>query len=119
MKRWSIFLVALVTLGIASTVSADPIKDPLPWIGPQILSIINQQNVWTPTDFAIARGDFKSLKSLNPNRSVTKLRIAKDVMWKSGIMLPGNRVKPNDMSTYTVTNILGTILIWSSDEYWK
>ena len=96
MKRWSIFLVALVTLGIASTVRADPIKDPLPWIGPQILSIINQQNVWTPTDFAIARGDSIS--------SVPKLRIAKDVMRKSGITLPG---------------ILGTILIWSSDEYWR
>ena len=98
MKRWSICLVALVTLGIVSTASADPIKDPLPWVGPQILSIINQHNVWTPTDFAIARGD------LNPNKSVTKLRIAKDVMRKSGIMLPG---------------ILGTILIWSSDEYWR
>jgi hypothetical protein len=98
MKRWSIFLVALVTLGIASTASADPIKDPLPWVGPQILSAINKHNVWTPTDFALARGD------LNPNKSVTKLRIAKDVMRKSGITLPG---------------ILGTILIWSSDEYWR
>jgi len=47
-------------------------------------------------DFAIARGDKVS--------SVPKLRIAKDVMRKSGITLPG---------------ILGTILIWSSDEYWK
>ena len=98
MKRWSIFLVALATLGIASTASADPIKDPLPWVGPQILSAINKHNVWTPTDFALARGD------LNPNKSVTKLRIAKDVMRKSGITLPG---------------ILGTILIWSSDEYWR
>ena len=97
MKRWSIFLVALTTLGIASTASADPIKDPLPWVGPQILSIINQHNVWAPTDFAIARGE-------NPTKSVTKLRIAKDVMRKSGITLPG---------------ILGTILIWSSDEYWR
>ena len=95
MKRWSIFLVALATLGIASTASADPLKDPLPWVGPQILSIINQHNVWTPSDFAIARGDVSS---------VPKLRIAKDVMRKSGITLPG---------------ILGTILIWSSDEYWR
>ena len=95
MKRWSICLVALATLGIASTASADPIKDQLPWVGPQILSIINQHNVWTPTDFAIARGDISS---------VPKLRIAKDVMRKSGITLPG---------------ILGTILIWSSDEYWR
>ena len=95
MKRWSIFLVALATLGIASTVSADPLKD-LSWVGPQILSAINKHNVWTPTDFAIARGDSVS--------SVPKLRIAKDVMRKSGITLPG---------------ILGTILIWSSDEYWR
>ena len=103
MKRWSIFLVALMTLTFASSVRADPLKD-LSWVGPQIMSAINKHNVWTPTDFAIARGDFKSLNSLNPNRSVTKLRIAKDVMRKSGITLPG---------------ILGTILIWSSDEYWR
>ena len=95
MKRWSIFLVALATLTIASSVRADPLKD-LSWVGPQILSAINKHNVWTPTDFAIARGDSVS--------SVPKLRIAKDVMRKSGITLPG---------------ILGTILIWSSDEYWK
>ena len=90
MKRWSIFLVALATLGIASTASADPIKDPLPWVGPQILSAINKHNVWTPTDFAIVRGDKIS--------SIPKLRIAKDVLKKSGIKLP---------------NILETILIWS------
>ena len=113
MKKLGICLVALVTLGIASTASADPIKDPLPWVGPQILSIINQHNVWTPSDFAIARGDFKSLKSLNPNNSVTKLQIAKDVLRKSGVTLLGNRVKPNDMATYTLPNILGTILLWS------
>jgi hypothetical protein len=95
MKRWSIFLVALATLTIASSVRADPLKD-LSWVGPQILSAINKHNVWTPTDFAIARGDSIS--------SVPKLRIAKDVMRKSGITLPG---------------ILGTILIWSSDEYWR
>ena len=95
MKRWSIFLVALATLTIASSVRADPLKD-LSWVGPQILSAINKHNVWTPTDFAIARGDSVS--------SVPKLRIAKDVMRKSGITLPG---------------ILGTILIWSSDEYWR
>ena len=94
MKRWSIFLVALATLTIASSVRADPLKD-LSWVGPQILSAINKHNVWTPTDFAIARGDVSS---------VPKLRIAKDVMRKSGITLPG---------------ILGTILIWRSDEYWR
>ena len=53
MKKLSICLVALVTLGIASTASADPIKDPLPWVGPQILSTINQHNVWTPTDLQL------------------------------------------------------------------
>ena len=91
-----IFLIAILTsLIMSSSVSADPLKD-LSWVGPQILSAINKHNVWTPTDFAIARGDKVS--------SVPKLRIAKDVMRKSGITLPG---------------ILGTILIWSSDEYWK
>ena len=91
-----IFLIALLTsLIMLSSVRADPLKD-LSWVGPQILSAINKHNVWTPTDFAIARGDKVS--------SVPKLRIAKDVMRKSGITLPG---------------ILGTILIWSSDEYWK
>ena len=91
-----IFLIALLTsLIMSSSVRADPLKD-LSWVGPQILSAINKHNVWTPTDFAIARGDSVS--------SVPKLRIAKDVMRKSGITLPG---------------ILGTILIWSSDEYWR
>ena len=91
-----ICLIALLTsLIMSSSVRADPLKD-LSWVGPQILSAINKHNVWTPTDFAIARGDKVS--------SVPKLRIAKDVMRKSGITLPG---------------ILGTILIWSSDEYWK
>ena len=91
-----IFLIALLTsLIMSSSVRADPLKD-LSWVGPQILSAINKHNVWTPTDFAIARGDSIS--------SVPKLRIAKDVMRKSGITLPG---------------IWGTILIWSSDEYWK
>ena len=90
-----IFLIAILTsLIMSSSVSADPLKD-LSWVGPQILSAINKHNVWTPTDFAIARGDISS---------VPKLRIAKDVMRKSGITLPG---------------ILGTILIWSSDEYWR
>ena len=90
-----IFLIALLTsLIMSSSVCADPLKD-LSWVGPQILSAINKHNVWTPIDFAIARGDVSS---------VPKLRIAKDVMRKSGITLPG---------------ILGTILIWSSDEYWR
>tara|TARA_Y100000310_G_scaffold193158_1_gene193126 strand:- start:191 stop:466 length:276 start_codon:yes stop_codon:yes gene_type:complete len=89
-KRWSIFLFALATLTIASSVCADPLKDPLPWVGPQILSAINKHNVWTPTDFAIARGD-----SVN---SLPKIQVAKDVLQKSGVTLP---------------DILKTILIWS------
>ena len=81
-----IFLIALLTsLIMSSSVCADPLKD-LSWVGPQILSAINKHNVWTPIDFAIARGD-----------SVSSIP-------KTGITLPG---------------ILGTILIWSSDEYWK
>ena len=89
MKRWSIFLVALATLAIASSVRADPLKD-LSWVGPQIMSAINKHNVWTPTDFAIARGDSVS--------SIPKIQIAKDVLQKSGITLP---------------DIFKTILIWS------
>ena len=89
MKRLSIFLVALATLTIASSVRADPLKD-LSWVGPQILSAINKHNVWTPTDFAIARGDSVS--------SIPKIQIAKDVLQKSGITLP---------------DIFKTILIWS------
>jgi hypothetical protein len=89
MKRWSIFLFALATLTIASSVRADPLKD-LSWVGPQIISAINKHNVWTPTDFAIARGDSVS--------SIPKIQITKDVLQKSGITLP---------------DIFKTILIWS------
>ena len=90
MKKLSIFLFALTTLTIASNVQADPIKDPLSWVGPQIYSATVGAGNWTPTDFAIVRGDKIS--------SIPKLRIAKDVLKKSGIKLP---------------NILETILIWS------
>ena len=86
-----IFLIALLTsLIMSSSVRADPLKDPLPWVGPQIMSAINKHNVWTPTDFAIARGDNVS--------SIPKIQIAKDVLQKSGITLP---------------DIFKTILIWS------
>ena len=92
-----IFLIAiLASLILTSGVRADPLKD-FSWVGPQIMSAINKHNVWTPTDFAIARGE-------NPTKSVTKLRITKDVLRKTGVTLPG---------------ILGTILIWSNDGYWK
>ena len=89
MKRWSIFLFALATLTMASSVRADPLKD-LSWVGPQIMSAINKHNVWTPTDFAIARGDNVS--------SLPKTQVAKDVLQKSGVTLP---------------DILKTIIIWS------
>ena len=89
MKRWSIFLFALATLTTVSSVRADPLKD-LSWVGPQIMSAINKHNVWTPTDFAIARGDSVS--------SIPKIQITKDVLQKSGITLP---------------DIFKTILIWS------
>ena len=89
MKRWSIFLFALATLTTVSSVRAEPLKD-LSWVGPQIMSAINKHNVWTPTDFAIARGDSVS--------SIPKIQIAKDVLQKSGITLP---------------DIFKTILIWS------
>ena len=90
MKKLNICLFALGTLTIASNVHADPVTDPLPWVGPQIYSATVGAGNWTPTDFAIARGDKIS--------SVPKLRIAKDVLKKSGIRLP---------------SILETILIWS------
>ena len=85
-----IFLIALLTsLIMSSSVRADPLED-LSWVGPQIMSAINKHNVWTPTDFAIARGDSVS--------SIPKIQIAKDVLQKSGITLP---------------DIFKTILIWS------
>ena len=85
-----IFLIALLTsLILTSGVRADPLKD-LSWVGPQIMSAINKHNVWTPPDFAIARGDSGS--------SIPKVKVARDVLQKSGITLP---------------DILETILIWS------
>ena len=86
-----IFLIILLaSLTMSFNVCADPLKD-LSWVKPQIMSVINNKhNVWTPTDFAIARGDNIS--------SVSKLQIAKDVITKSGVKLP---------------NIINNILIWS------
>ena len=80
----------LASLIMSFNVHADPLKD-LSWVKPQIMSIINNKHsVWTPTDFAIARGDSIS--------SISKVQIAKDVITKSGVTLP---------------NIINTILIWS------
>ena len=91
MKKWNILVgsLALFTVVFVSCVRADPIKDPLPWVGPQVYSSIIGSGNWTPTDFAIARGDITS---------VSNTRIAKDILKKSGVDLP---------------NILKTILIWS------
>ena len=84
------FVILLASLFMSFNVHADPLKD-LSWVKPQIMSVINNKhNVWTPTDFAIARGDSIS--------SVSKLQIAKDVITKSGVTLP---------------NIINNILIWS------
>lgn len=79
MKKWNIILVGL-TLAIvfASGVRADPLKDPMPWLVPQIYSATVGPigGGYTPTDFAIARGDIKS---------VSKIRIVQDVLKKSGV----------------------------------
>lgn len=79
MKKWNIILVGL-TLAIvfASGVRADPLKNPMPWLVPQIYSATVGPigGGYTPTDFAIARGDI---------RSVSKIRIVQDVLKKSGV----------------------------------
>ena len=79
MKKWNIILVGL-TLAIvfASGVRADPLKNPMPWLVPQIYSATVGPigGGYTPTDFAIARGDI---------RSVSKIRILQDVLKKSGV----------------------------------
>ena len=84
------FVILLASLFISFNVHADPLKD-LSWVKPQVMSVINNKhNVWTPTDFAIARGDSIS--------SISKVQIAKDIITKSGVTLP---------------NIINNILIWS------
>ena len=79
MKKWNIILVGL-TLAIvfASGVRADPLKNPMPWLVPQIYSATVGPigGGYTPTDFAIARGDI---------RSVSKIRSVQDVLKKSGV----------------------------------
>ena len=92
MKKWNIILVGLtLTIVFASGVRADPLKNPMPWLVPQIYSATVGPigGGYTPTDFAIARGDIKS---------VSNTRITKDLLKKSGVDLP---------------NLLNTILIWS------
>ena len=82
-------IVLLTSLILSFSVSANPLDD-LSWVKPQIMSEINNKhNTWTPTDFAIARGDMSS---------VSNLQITKDVIIKSEIKLP---------------NIINKILIWS------
>jgi len=62
----------------APDVRADPLKNPMPWLVPQIYSATVGPigGGYTPTDFAIARGDI---------RSVSKIRILQDVLKKSGV----------------------------------
>ena len=83
-------IVLLTSLILSFNVSANPLKD-LSWVKPQIMSIVNNKHSeWTPSDFAIARGDNVS--------SIPKIQIVKDVITKSEIKLP---------------NIINKILIWS------
>ena len=82
MKKWNIILVGLtLTIVFTSVVRADPLKDPMPWLVPQIYSATVGPigGGYTPTDFAIARGDI---------RSVSKIRILQDVLKKSGVDTP-------------------------------
>jgi hypothetical protein len=79
MKKWNIILVGLtLTIVFAPDVRADPLKNPMPWLVPQIYSATVGPigGGYTPTDFAIARGDIKS---------VPKIRIVQDVLKKSGV----------------------------------
>ena len=82
MKKWNIIMVGLVLTAVfISSVRADPLKDPMPWLVPQIYSATVGPigGGYTPTDFAIARGDI---------RSVSKIRILQDVLKKSGVDTP-------------------------------
>ena len=80
MKNQNIVMVGLImsTIVFASGVRADPLKNPMPWLVPQIYSATVGPigGGYTPTDFAIARGDI---------RSVPKIRIVQDVLKKSGV----------------------------------
>ena len=81
--------IILLSFIISFNLHANPLDD-LSWVKGQVLSTINnKQSTWTPTDFAIARGDSIS--------SVSKIQIAKDVVRKSNVKLP---------------NIINNILIW-------
>jgi len=80
MKHQKTILVglAIAALVFAPDVRANPLKDPMPWLVPQIYSATVGPigGGYTPTDFAIARGDI---------RSVSKIRILQDVLKKSGV----------------------------------
>lgn len=80
MKNQNIVMVGLImsTIVFASGVRADPLKNPMPWLVPQIYSATMGPigGGYTPTDFAISRGDI---------RSVPKIRIVQDVLKKSGV----------------------------------
>tara|TARA_B100000780_G_scaffold198311_1_gene140198 strand:- start:9 stop:293 length:285 start_codon:yes stop_codon:yes gene_type:complete len=80
MKHQKTILVglAIAALVFAPDARANPLKDPMPWLVPQIYSATVGPigGGYTPTDFAIARGDI---------RSVSKIRILQDVLKKSGV----------------------------------
>jgi len=83
-------IVLLTSLILSFNVHANPLED-LSWVKGQVLSIVNNKHSeWTPSDFAIARGDSVS--------SIPKVQIVKDVITKSRIQLP---------------TIINKILIWS------
>ena len=86
MKTFLIILSLIISFNVRadSLINGDMVKN-------QVLSIINNNhNTWTPTDFAIARGDSVG--------TISKVKIVQDVITKSGVSLP---------------NIINTILIWS------
>ena len=80
MKHQKTILVglAIAALVFAPDTRANPLKDPMPWLVPQIYSATVGPigGGYTPTDFAIARGDINS---------VPKIRIIQDVLKKSGV----------------------------------
>ena len=80
MKHQKTILVglAIAALVFAPDARANPLKDPMPWLVPQIYSATVGPigGGYTPTDFAIARDDI---------RSVSKIRILQDVLKKSGV----------------------------------
>jgi hypothetical protein len=96
-KNWTVAAAILAVSFSASEVHAGGIKEihgfESSWenvVIPQMLSIFNRGRHWTPTEFAIARGDIGS---------VSNTRRTKDVIIKSGV----------------ASNLLLKILPWIKD----